>query len=206
MNPSIGLKQRSKVWALLHLSISLSLFTVFIASQARALPGQTVEEVVEWIQANPTLQPTPGETLLVQRSDTPARRFTFEALITAPGRAVPSQGGIIRTEQIALFDRINGVSRDRLEQALQVIYGNDLYEDYQQASTVYQYPAPEQIAEAEHQDAPLQESLQGEVRQGDRFAYWLETAQTPEGSAYTGRISVFLVEDIDKLVSELQQR
>lgn len=45
--------------------------------------------------------------------------------------------------------------------------------------------------------------MQGEVRQGDRYAYWIETVQTRSGEAYNGQIHVFLIEDINKLEAEL---
>jgi hypothetical protein len=62
------------------------------------------------------------------------------------------------------------------------------------------------ISEAENQVTPLQESLAGEIRQGDRFAYWLETVQTRNSDGYAGQISIFLIEDINKLQVELQNR
>ncbi|GAB4374025.1 MAG: hypothetical protein Kow00121_17890 [Elainellaceae cyanobacterium] len=191
--------------ALVQLTIGLGLGAMFDASPTQALPGQSVEEVAAWIQSHPTLQPASGETLLVRRSDTPARRFTFEALTTLPIRAEQG-GGEIRTEQISLFDRINGVTRQRLEESLQVIYGAEIYQDFDRARSVYQYPTPEMVNAAENRDTPLLELIEGEVRQGERFAYWLEIAQTPEGTAYTGQISVFLPEDVEKLVLELQNR
>lgn len=178
--------------------VSVGFLLVIGGGCANALPGQTTEEVVAWIQAHPTLRPASGETLLVRKSDTPAQRFTFQALTSSPGRAVPlGTPGMIRTEQISLFDTVNGVSAERLENSLRVIYGPEVYQDYSQAELVYDYPVPDS-------DSPL--SLRGEVRQGDRYAYWVETAQNQAGVSYTGQISVFLHEDIDKVVGELQER
>lgn len=178
-----------------------------LTGQALAIPGQTVDEAAAWMQANQTLQPGIGETLLVRKSDTPARRFTFEALTTSPGLAtLENTRGVIRTEQITLFDRINGVSKNRLENSLGGIYGVDILQDYQQAAVVYQYPTPALEDAAVNQDAPLLDFMQGEVRQGDRFGYWVETVQTRNGTAYSGQISVFLLDDLDKLVQELQTR
>lgn len=174
--------------------------------RANALPGQTVAEVAAWIQANPTLQPARGETLLVRKSDTAAQRFTFEASIQAPGRAATGTPGTIRSEQISFFDMINGVTRDRLEESLRSIYGVELYQDYAQAQVVYQYPSPETLSQAENQNAPLLAALQGEIRQGDRYAYWLETAQTRSGVAYTGQISIFSPNDVSGLTTEMQNR
>lgn len=89
-----------------------------------------------------------------------------------------TRGNQIRVEQLSFFDRINGVSSDRLQQALYVIYGAEIYQDYQQASVVYQYPGSETLEEpAEPEqtlpapDIPIAESIQGEVRQGDRYGY-----------------------------------
>jgi hypothetical protein len=174
--------------------------------QAIALPGQTVEETAAWIQAHPTLRPASGETLLIRKSDTAAQRFTFEASILPPGRAAAGSGGVIRTEQISFFDVINGVSRDRLEEALRTIYGLEVYQDYAQAISIYQYPSPETLIQAQNQNAPLLAALQGEIREGNRYAYWLEIAQTRDGVAYTGQISVFLRNDIEILEAELRDR
>lgn len=108
---------------------------------AMALPGQTVDQAAAWIQGNPALRPASGETLLVRKSDTPARRFSFEALITSPGRAAALEGrGTIRTEQITLFDMTHGVTFDRLTSTLRSIYGDEIYQDFVQANLVYRYP------------------------------------------------------------------
>lgn len=180
---------------------------LLVSSPAYAIPGQTVDEAAAWIQAHPTLQPGIGETLLVRKSDTPARRFTFEALTTSPGLATfEDTRGIIRTERLSLFDRTNGVSRTRLEESLQIIYGAEIFQDYQQANVVYQYPTLAIQEEAVNQAAPLMSALQGEVRMGDRFGYWVETAQNRDGSTHSGQFSVFLIDDVDKLVQELQTR
>ncbi|NJR66713.1 MAG: hypothetical protein HC772_17615 [Leptolyngbyaceae cyanobacterium CRU_2_3] len=201
---SLSLRRLVMVLGLLS---PFGLFSALIHHPALALPGQSVEEVAGWIQTHPTLQPESGETLLVRKSDTPARRFTFEALTTSPGRAANNlSSSIIRTERISLFDTTNGVSRDRLEDSLRVIYGDDIYQDYQQAQVVYQYPTPQMLSEAQNQAAPLRGSIQGEIRQGGRFAYLTETVQTLSGEAYTGQISIFLIEDVNKLEVELQGR
>jgi hypothetical protein len=188
-------------------SISLGMLVALGGGEAYALPGQTVEEVTAWIKTNSTLQPGPGETLMVRKSDTPAHRFTFEARLMPPGRATATGGrAIIRSEKISLFDTVNGVSRDRLENSLRVIYGPDLYQDYQQAKVMYQYPNSQMVNESRNQAMPLLEATQGEIRQGARFAYWIETVQPQNGKAQNGRISVFLPEDIGKLQAELQGR
>ncbi|MEP0923830.1 hypothetical protein [Leptolyngbya sp. FACHB-711] len=175
--------------------------------RAMALPGQTVDQAAAWIQANSALRPASGETLLVRKSDTPARRFSFEALTASPGRAAALESrGTIRTERITLFDMTNGVTFDRLASTLRSVYGDDIYQDFVQGNLVYRYPTEEQQQAATNRDTPLLESVQGEIRQGDRYAYWMETAQTRSGEAYSGQIYVFLPEDINKLETELRDR
>lgn len=187
--------------------LSLGLLLTTLSGQAQALPGQSVAEVSAWIQAHPTLQPASGETLLVRKSETAAQRFSFEASLLAPGRAAPSGNpGTISREQITIFDVINGVSRDRLEESLRAIYGPDLYQDYAAATVVYEYPTAENLIQAQNQGAPLLEAIQGEIRRGDRYAYWVETAQSRTGVAYTGQITVFRLDDIEKLEIEMRER
>lgn len=176
-------------------------------NRAMALPGQTIEAAAAWIRENSALRPASGETLLVRKSDTPARRFSFEALTVSPGRAASLDSrGTIRTERITLFDQTNGVTPDRLAALLRSIYGEEIYQDFLQANLVYRYPTQSQQQAAANRDTPLLELLQGEVRQGDRYAYWMETAQNPNGQPYSGQIHVFLLEDLNKLEAELRDR
>jgi hypothetical protein len=56
------------------------------------------------------------------------------------------------------------------------------------------------------EDKPLLDALEGEIRQGQRYAYWAEIAQNPSGKAYAGRITVFLLEDLEKLLTEVRLR
>jgi len=212
-------------WSGLYWGASLGAgVLISLGMPANALPGQTVDEAISWIQAHPTLQPAQGETLLVRKSDTPAHRFTFAASTIAAGRvgsnqAVAARGNQIRVEQLSFFDRINGVSFDRLQQALYVIYGAEIYQDYQQASVVYQYPGLESLEGRENLEestesepspasssTPTTDFIQGEIRRGDRYGYWLETAPTAHGTAYNGQISIFLIEDLEQLQLELQGR
>jgi hypothetical protein len=185
-------------------------FGVLIAlgsGQAQALPGEPVVEVADWIQANPTINPAPGETLLVRRTDSPSRRFTFQASIHAPGPALAGdRKDIIRSESITLFDLVYGVQQQRLEESLSFIYGDEVYQDYQQAEVVYQYPTAEMLRQADTQNRPLLRLVQGEVRQGNQFAYWVETAQVPGGRPQNGKITVFLLEDLPQVMTILQSR
>jgi hypothetical protein len=188
-------------------SLSLSVLTLLGSGQAHALPGQSVTDVAAWIQAHPTIQPASGETLLVRRTDSPSRRFMFKASLTAPGYATSGDGrDIIRSESVTLFDPVYGVSQRRLEESLGIIYGADLYQDYQQASVVYQYPTAEMLTRATTENTPLVQFVQGEVRQGEQYAYWVETVQTPEGKPHNGQITVFLLEDLPQLTTQLQSR
>jgi hypothetical protein len=198
-------KEMSKIgW---WLRVSLGAMVLLNGGQAAALPGQSVTEVASWMQANPTIQPAPGETLLVRRSDSPSRRFTFKASITAPGRATAGdRKDIIRSESISLFDTVDGVNQERMEESLAIIYGEDLYQDYRQASVVFRYPTPEMLNRAEQLNTPLLRYIQGELRQGERYAYWVEVAQTPDQRPQNGQITVLLLEDLPKLAAELQSR
>jgi hypothetical protein len=45
--------------------------------------------------------------------------------------------------------------------------------------------------------------LRGEVREGDRFAYWQEIAYDRAGTAYLGRMAVFLKDDLPALQAQL---
>ena len=84
--------------------LPFSLIPFIFNSQASALPGQTTEEVNTWIQAHPTLTPRRGENLFVQKSDTAAQRFTFQASVLPPGRVQFSQDrSKIRNERIAMY-------------------------------------------------------------------------------------------------------
>ncbi|WP_245939797.1 hypothetical protein [Stenomitos frigidus] len=190
-----------------RLSIGLSVALSLLAGRVQALPGQTPDEAVVWIQANPTLRPVRGEKLLVRKSDTPAQRFMFSASPQQVGRASSgSTGGIIRTEETSFFDIQNGVTRDRLQEALRVIYGPTVYQDFAQAKTLYAYPTQNTLDRAVNRDTPLLAALQGEVREGDRYAYWLEIARQKNGFAYSGKIIVFLRDDLPKLEAELRNR
>lgn len=174
---------------------------------ATALPGQTADEVAAWIRANPTLRPTSGERLLVRKTDTPNRRFMFQASVLSPGIATsPLDHTIIINERIELFDAISGVTRERLEETLRSIYGADIYQDYQQAQVAYAYPTFSTITQARSQSTPLKEELRGELRVGNRFAYWVEVAQPRTERPISGRMMVFLKSDLDKLETELRNR
>ena len=192
-----------KLWSVLSLAILLTLG----GNRANALPGETVERVTSWIAAHPTLRPGIGDGLLVTKSNTGAERFTFQATALSPGKlGFPTDRGYIRSERISFYDTINGVTAERLEESMRVIYGPAIYQDYQRSRLVYDYPTPETIDVARRQNRPLIVAQQGKLLLGERFAYWIEVTQTDSGKAYNGQLIIFLREDLDKLETELRDR
>ncbi|NES81322.1 MAG: hypothetical protein F6K10_07865 [Moorea sp. SIO2B7] len=195
--------RRFRVWSLLFLSILFSLG----GNKANALPGQLTETVAAWIAANPTLRPAIGDGLLVRKTDTAARRFTFQASAIPAGRvSSPVNPRIIRTESFSFFDMINGVTTQKLAESLRVLYGLDIYQDYQQAKLVYAYPSKQTTDLARRQNLPLLEAQRGQLRLGERYGYWMEIIQTDSGKAFNGKMTIFLKEDLDKLETELRDR
>ena len=177
------------------------------SSGAMALPGQSTEEVETWIKAHPTLSPRSGERFLVTKTDTAAQRFSFQAMVSAPGKITFSKNrSKIRTERISMYDAINGMSKDRLKESLRVIYGLDIYQDFKGAQVIYEYPNQSAINQARFARTPVREALKGQLRVGSRYAYWVEIAQAKNGKAFTGQMTVFLKSDLDKLEEELRNR
>ncbi|BAZ05808.1 hypothetical protein [Calothrix sp. NIES-3974] len=185
----------------------ISLTSLLLPTTANALPGQRTEEVTAWIQAHPTLRPKTGEKLFVTKSDTAAQRFSFQASVLPPGKITYSRDrSRIRSERIAMFDAINGINFNRLQESLRIIYGLDIYQDFQRAQVIYSYPNLSAINSARMARTPIREALQGELRVGDRYAYWMEIAQPREGKSHSGQMTVFLKSDLDKLEAELRNR
>lgn len=190
-------------WSVLSLTIFLSL----AGNRANALPGQSADTVVAWINSNPTLRPGIGDGLIVRKVNTPAQRFTFQATVLPPGRiTVPVDRGTIRSERFAFYDTINGVTPNRLKESLRVIYGPGIYQDYERAQIVYSYPAVETIDLSRRQNLNLLAAQQGELRLGERYAYWMDVTKTKEGKAFNGQLTIFLKEDLGKLETELRNR
>ncbi len=174
---------------------------------ALALPGQSTEEVGAWLQGHPTLLPKPGERFFIQKSDTAAQRFTFQASVLPPGAVSFSfDRSKIRTERLSMYDAINGMSFERLQESLRIIYGLDIYQDFKRAQIIYDYPNQSAINSARLARTPIREALRGQLRMGDRYAYWMEIAKPKDGKAYTGQMTVLLKSDIDKLEAELRNR
>ena len=190
-------------WSVLSLGVLLTLG----GNRADALPGQSTDTVVAWINAHPTLRPGIGDGLLVTKSNTAAQRFTFQASVLPPGRVTfPRNRETIRSERISFYDMVNGVTPDRLKESVRVIYGPVIYQDYERARLVYDYPAPETIDLARRQNRPLLAQQQGQLLLGERYAYWMEITRTDSGKAFNGQLMVFLKEDVDKLETELRDR
>src|SRR5919199_4833167 len=130
----MGRMGRFRKWSFVLPGVLLGL----LAGRVNALPGQKTEEVVAWINANPTLRPGIGDGLVVRKSNTARERFTFQATVLPPGRITfPKDRGTSRTESFTFFDMVNGVTPDRLKESLRVIYGLDIYQDYERARVVY---------------------------------------------------------------------
>ncbi len=190
-------------------SIGLPTTGLSVMPSAIALPGQTPDQVIDWIRTNPALQPESGERLLVRKSDTPSRRFQFQASVVLPGLAAIQKGdaNLIRSEQIRFFDIINGVTRSRLEESLRSIYGPDVMRDYATAKRVYAYPTVAMLQRSQSRNAsPILRALQGELRQGKKYGYWVELLQNGKGSANSGQITVFELNSLPKLEQELSNR
>ncbi len=183
------------------------IFSPLIPQAVQALPGQSREVVSAWMEANPTLKPAVPGRLVVERSNTPAQRFRFQATIVPPGRITePPDPGVIRTELFSLYDQINGVTRERLGETLRLIYGTEIYQDFLQGEVVYSYPTAAMLELSRRQNLPLVAAQQGQLRLGNRFAYWVEVTETDRGIAYNGRMTILLREDLEKVLTELQNR
>ncbi len=197
---------------LTQIPISIAMNALPIAWQtvpsAIALPGQPPDQVIDWVRVHPVLKPSKNERLLVSKSDTPARRFQFQASVLIPGLAnMKGEANLIRSEQIRFFDIINGVTKSRLEESLRAIYGPEIMRDYATAKPVYAYPTAEMVQRSQYRNAsPILRALQGELRQGAKYAYWVELLQNGRGSANSGSITVFELDNLPKVEQELRDR
>ena len=189
--------------------LSLVMPSTILMPSAIALPGQPPDQVADWIKTNPALRPEAGERLLVRKSDTASRRFQFQASVVLPGVAQIKGDGnnLIRSERISIFDVINGVTRSRLEESLRAIYGPEIMRDYAMAERVYAYPTAAMVQRSRARNAsPILAALQGELRQGTKYGYWVELLQNGRGSANSGQITVFELSSLSKLEQELSKR
>ena len=182
-------------------------FSFGFVQSAQALPGQGSDEVLLWMKANPGIRPSPTEKLTVRRTNGPSQRMTFEASVLSPGRVLSSRtGGRIRSETLTLFDMLYGVTEARLEATLRSIYGLEVHRDFQTAKVVYTYPTIKEEATAIRANQPIAAALKGELRQGNRFAYWTEIVRNRDGLNYGGKVVVFLAEDLSKVEGEIKSR
>ncbi len=202
---SANIKGAKIAIAITFLTQIVNVVMPIVGHEAIALPGQTPDQVADWIKTNPALRPENGERLLVRKSDTPARRFQFQASVLLPGIAeIRGNAYVIRSEQIKFFDIINGVTRSRLEESLRSIYGPEIMRDYATAKRVYAYPTAAMLARSQDRNASaIFRNLQGELRQGKKYGYWLELLQNGKGSANSGQITVFELQSLPKLEQEL---
>lgn len=173
-------------------------FWFCLSPTAIALPGDAIEDVARWIQTNPRLPDGRSGSLRVSRSDIPGQRLTFVAAPTRPtdfGFAIGAQ--TVRSERLELLDYENGVTRDRLADLLRSVYGLDLHQDYRNARPVYDYVS----AAGSGRD-----TYRGEVRQGDRFGYWIEIIERDGVEPVVGTIAVFQLDDLAAVEADLRDR
>ncbi len=189
-------------WAIALKSGSLALAALALTTHPGwALPGQTVNLTESWIRNNPTLRPGPNERLAINRLVAPGQRFTFQASVFPISGVAPDQNPRqIRSERFSLSDHANPITVERLDESLRAIYGQEIFNDYRQATVLLRYPA--RGARPAPTDNPNL-VLRGEVRQGERFAYWQEIAYDRAGTAYLGRMAVFVKDDLPALQTQL---
>lgn len=188
--------------------VSMQIASLVMSPSAIALPGQSPDEVADWIKTNPVLTPAKGERLLIRKSDTPARRFQFQASILSVGTIEKSgDANLIRSEQISFFDIVNGVTKSRLEESLRSIYNPEIMRDYATASVVYAYPNAAMIRRSQSKNAsPLLRALNGQLRQGKKYAYWIEILQSDRGKANSGQITIFELDALPRMQQKLRDR
>ena len=161
-----------------------------------ALPGESVEEVANWIYTNPLLPDGRRGSLRVSRSDIPGQRLTFVA-----SKTLPTERGLgigetrIRSEWIEILDYRNGVTGDRLVEALRGIYGLDLYQDYRNAELVHDYTV---LVGEEGMTV-----RRGQLWRGDRFGYWLEITERDGDDPVLGQLTVILLDDLAAIQADL---
>ncbi|MEA5462992.1 hypothetical protein [Leptothoe sp. PORK10 BA2] len=177
------------------------------AHPSYGLPGHSVNEVKTWMQGHPTLRADSREGLRVHRADIPSRRFTFHASVFPVGGFQTAQAdddiwasqgqrdfSTVRREEFTLVNYDQPVTLAGLEESLRTLYGPDTYADYRRAQPIYGYGADASTA------------IQGEVRLGGLYAYWLELTPDANGVVTIGKLNVLLPEDVDRLQSYLQQQ
>ncbi|WP_159789066.1 hypothetical protein [Sodalinema gerasimenkoae] len=166
-------------------------------SPGSSLPGEAVDEVANWIYSNPLLPDGRRGSLRVSRSDVPGQRFTFVA-----SKTLPTQRGLgvgerrIRSEWLEVLDYNNGVTSERLIEAVRGVYGLDLYQDYRNAELIYDYVSPT--------GPGGQDKRRGQLWQGDRFGYWLELTERDGEEPVLGKLALILLDDIPTVQTDLE--
>lgn len=180
-----------------------------VASSASAIPGQPVDEAKAWMQAHPTLRALPNERLSLRRNDTPARRYTFHGSIFGPvsgsgqsllERGLDSGPMVVRSEKFTLVDLISGVSVSKLEDALRMLYGAQVFADYRRSESVLVY-SPGRI-----EDRGTARSPRAQLSEGDLYAYIVEVIPDADGTIHTGTVTVMLKEDVPPLKAALDEK
>lgn len=178
-----------------------------LTTGAAALPGQSVDEAAAWMQAHPTLRAEPRERLSLRRSDTPARRYTFHGSVMGPGssgegllRSNSEQPVMVRSEKLTLVDMVSGVSIARLEDALRSLYGAEVYADYRRSQSVFVY------SPSRPEDRGTQRAARAQLSEGNLYGYLIEVIPDPDGTIYTGSVTVMLKEDTSNLAEALRSR
>lgn len=181
-----------------------------LTGSASALPGQSVTEAEAWMQAHPTLRADRRERLSLRRNDTPSRRYTFHGSIYGPGgsagesllvrQQANGQLTMVRSEKFTLVDLINGVTVEKLEDALRTLYGAEVYADYRRSQAVLIY-SPSRL-----EDRGTQRATRVQISEGDLYAYIVEVIPNPDGTINTGTVSVMLKEDVPALQTALRER
>ena len=178
------------------------------AHTATAIPGQPVDEAKAWMQAHPTLRALPNERLSIRRNDTPSRRYTFHGSTFGPAgggatlleRGLNSGPLLVRSEKFTLVDLITGVSVAKLEDALRMLYGAQVYADYRRAASVMVY------SPGRAEDRGTARSPRAQLTEGELFAYIVEVIPDVDGTIHTGTVTVMLKEDIPPLKAALEAR
>lgn len=187
--------------------ILFPLYFLLFTSSAKALPGQRPDAVAAWLRGHPTLSRGIGTNLAVTISETPAQKFNFQASVLPPGRIIyRKRPGTISTERLSLTDRIRGVTFNRLEEYLRIIYGPLIYRDYTQARVIYDYPNPSLLYQGQTQNRSLLVAQQGQLLAGERYGYWIEVTESGNGKAFNGQVTIFRKDDLEKLEAELRDR
>ncbi|MEO1180245.1 MAG: hypothetical protein AAFX51_05175 [Cyanobacteria bacterium J06636_28] len=159
-----------------------------------------------WMQGHPTLRADSREGLRVHRADIPSRRFTFQASVFPVGGFQRSEEDelwasaprrrdftTIRREEFILVNYDEQVTLSNLEESLRTLYGPDTYADYRRAQMIYGYGSASTV-------------IQGEVRLGQVYAYWVELTSDAKGVTTVGKLNVLLPEDVDRLQNYLQRQ